>query len=168
MFVDRTNAYVLANEPFDATNVGAELLATWRKEPVEVNAVYGYVRAREYENTAFEDVPLTPRQSVTVLGMLEDEDVGRLVLEWFYTGRQRLEANPYRRDGVPYAMVGVLAEKVFGKFRLFVNAEDLNNVRQTRFDPLLRPAQGVDGRWTVDEWAPLAGRVINGGIRLKF
>jgi iron complex outermembrane receptor protein len=41
-------------------------------------------------------------------------------------------------------------------------------MRQTRFDPLLRPAQGVDGRWTVDEWAPLAGRVINGGIRLKF
>jgi len=26
----------------------------------------------------------------------------------------------------------------------------------------------VDGRWTVDAWAPLDGRVLNGGIRLKF
>jgi iron complex outermembrane receptor protein len=105
---------------------------------------------------------------VTVLGTLEDEDVGRIVLEWFYTGRQRLEANPYRDTSLPYTMVGVLAEKVFGKLRVFVNAEDLNNVRQTQFDPLLRPTQGVDGRWTVDEWAPLDGRRINGGIRVKF
>ncbi len=26
----------------------------------------------------------------------------------------------------------------------------------------------IDGRWTVDAWAPLDGRVLNGGIRLKF
>jgi iron complex outermembrane receptor protein len=168
LFVDRTTTYMLANQPFATTNVGTELLATWRKEPLSINAVYDFVRAREYENTTFEDVPLTPRHSVTVLGTLEDEDVGRIVLEWFYTGRQRLEANPYRDTSPSYTMVGVLAEKVFGKLRVFVNAEDLNNVRQTQFDPLLRPTQGVDGRWTVDEWAPLDGRRINGGVRVKF
>ena len=168
VFVDQTTAYVLANQPFASTNVGTELLATWRREPVLVNAVYGYVRAREYENTAFEDVPLTPRHSVTVLGGMEDEDFGRFVFEWFYTGRQRLEANPFRDESVPFMTIGVLVEKVFGKVRLFVNAEDLNNVRQTQYDPLVRPTQGPDGRWTVDAWAPLDGRVINGGIRVKF
>jgi outer membrane receptor for ferrienterochelin and colicins len=25
-----------------------------------------------------------------------------------------------------------------------------------------------DGRWTVDAWAPLEGRVINGGLRVSF
>jgi hypothetical protein len=25
-----------------------------------------------------------------------------------------------------------------------------------------------DGYWTVDAWAPLDGRVINGGMRLSF
>jgi iron complex outermembrane receptor protein len=168
LFVDRTTAYVLANQPFASTNVGTELLATWRKEPLSVNAVYGYVDAREYENTTFEDVPLTPRHSVTVLATLEDEDVGRLVLEWFYTGRQRLEANPYRDEGVPYNTIGVMGEKVFGKLRVFVNGENLLDVRQTQFDPLLRPAQGIDGRWTVDAWAPLDGRNINAGVRVKF
>jgi iron complex outermembrane receptor protein len=69
---------------------------------------------------------------------------------------------------VTYATVGVLAEKVFGKLRVFINAENLLNVRQTQYDPLLRPTQGVDGRWTVDAWAPLDGRNINGGIRVKF
>jgi len=28
--------------------------------------------------------------------------------------------------------------------------------------------RGVDGRWTVDAWAPLDGRNINGGIRVNF
>lgn len=168
MFVERTTAYVLSNQPFDSTNVGTELLATWRKEPVSVNAVYGYVRAREYENTTFEDVPLTPRHSFTVLGEIEDEDVGRVVLEWFYTGRQRLEANPYREKSVPYATVGLMVEKVVGKFRVYVNGEDLLNVLQTNYNPLLRATQGPDGRWVVDAWAPLDGRNINGGVRVKF
>jgi iron complex outermembrane receptor protein len=168
IYVERTAAYVLANQPFDSTNVGTELLATWRREPVLVNAVYGYVRAREYENTAFEDVPLTPHHSFTLLGGMEDDEFGRFVFEWFYTGHQRLEANPYRQQGVPFMTIGLLVEKVFGKVRLFVNAEDLNNVRQTQFDPLVSPAQGPDGRWAVDAWAPLDGRIINGGIRVKF
>jgi len=168
LFVERTSAYVLANQPFASTNNGIELLATWRQAPVLVNAVYGYVRAREYENAAFEDVPLTPRHTFTLLGGMEDEDFGRFVFEWFYTGRQRLEANPFRDESVKFTTFGLLVEKVFGKVRLFVNAEDLNNARQTQYDPLARPTQGSDGRWTVDAWAPLDGRNINGGIRVKF
>jgi outer membrane receptor for ferrienterochelin and colicins len=168
LFVERTTAYVLANQPFASTTNGVELLATWRREPVLVNAVYGYIHAREYENTAFEDVPLTPRHSFTVLGGIEDDDFGRFILEWFYTGRQRLEANPFRDESVPFTTIGLMVEKVFGKVRLFVNAEDVNNVRQTQYDPLVRPVQGPDGRWTVDAWAPLDGRNINGGIRVKF
>ena len=65
-------------------------------------------------------------------------------------------------------MVGILAERVFGKVRVFVNGENLNNVQQTQFDPLIRPIRGVDGRWTVDAWAPLDGRNINAGVRLRF
>jgi outer membrane receptor for ferrienterochelin and colicins len=41
-------------------------------------------------------------------------------------------------------------------------------VRQTRWDPVIRPTQSADGRWTVDAWAPLEGRVINGGLRIVF
>ena len=51
---------------------------------------------------------------------------------------------------------------------VFINGENLTNVQQTDWDPLLRPSRGVDGRWTVDAWAPLDGRVINGGVRFRF
>ena len=62
----------------------------------------------------------------------------------------------------------MLAERRVGRFRLFVNAENITDVRQTRYDRLLRPGAGADGRWTVDAWAPLDGRVINGGVRVGF
>ena len=42
--------------------------------------------------------------------------------------------------------------------RLFVNAENLLNISQTRYDPLVRPQQHFDGKWTVDAWTLLEGR----------
>ncbi len=111
---------------------------------------------------------LTPRHFLTLLGTWEREGAGRVGVEWFYVGRQRLEANPFRDESVPYALIGLLAERVVGKIRLFVNGENLTNFRQTDHDPLIRPSRGADGRWTVDAWGPLDGRNINAGIRLRF
>jgi outer membrane receptor for ferrienterochelin and colicins len=76
----------------------------------------------------------------------------------------------YRRCGsssVGYVLFALL-ERRFGRIRLFVNAENLGGIRQTEWDPLVRPSQAVDGRWTVDAWAPLDCRVINGGVRFTF
>jgi iron complex outermembrane receptor protein len=61
-----------------------------------------------------------------------------------------------------------LIEKRFGHARPFVNGENLGNVKQPDWDPLLRPTRGIDGRWAVDAWAPLDGRNINGGVPVQF
>jgi outer membrane receptor for ferrienterochelin and colicins len=65
-------------------------------------------------------------------------------------------------------LFGGLVERKIGRIRLFVNVENLGNVHQTSSDPLVRPSRAVDGRSTVDAWAPLDGRVINGGARVSF
>jgi outer membrane receptor for ferrienterochelin and colicins len=166
--VDRTPAYVLRNLVRPTTNVGAEVLGTFRREPFSVTGTYTYVQARETVDGIDQDVPQTPRHSAGLVGMWEAEDIARVGVEWYYTGRQALEENPYRPVSEPYMIVGVLAERQFGRIRLFVNAENLSGVRQTRWDPLLRPTRAVDGRWTVDAWAPLDGRNVNGGIRILF
>ena len=67
-----------------------------------------------------------------------------------------------------YVEVGVLGEVRIGDVHLFLNLENLSDVRQTHYDPLLLPAQAPDGRWTTDVWAPLEGRVFNGGVRFEF
>ena len=168
VYVERGDAYILRNLLEPTTNVGIELLATVRHEPFALTASYTYVRSQEVVDGRQQDVPLTPRHSAGVVGMWEEEGVGRVGVEWYYTGRQALEENPYRTTSEPYSVLGLLAEKQWGWLRLFINLENLTGVRQTQWDPLLRPTRAVDGRWTVDAWAPLEGRNINGGLRVMF
>lgn len=168
LYVERSDEFVLGNLDDPTVNAGLELLATVRREPYALTATYTYVRARETVNGHEQDVPLTPRHGAGVVAMWEAEDAGRVGVEWYYTGRQALDENPYRSTSEPYTIVGVLAEKQFGRIRLFVNGENLTGVRQTGWDPLLRSTRAADGRWTVDAWAPVEGRNINGGLRLAF
>jgi outer membrane receptor for ferrienterochelin and colicins len=162
--VERSGRYELTNLPGAARNTGAELLGTFRQAPFSVTASYTYVRSRE-EGA---DTPLTPRQSFGLVGMWEKDEVWRVGVECYYTGRQRLEENPYRSQSEPYVSLGMLVERRIGPAGLFLNAENLTDARQTRWDRLVRPSRAADGRWTVDAWAPLDGRVINGGVRFRF
>ena len=158
--VDRSRGLVLTNLAGPTTNSGVELLGTLRLRPYSATATYTYVRSRE---------PLTPRHSAGIVGMWEREHAGRAGVELYVTGAQRLDENPFRTTSRPYVILGLLAERQVGPhLSLFVNGENLTGVRQTRWDPLVRPARAPDGRWTVDAWAPLEGRNINGGTRFRF
>src|SRR5207244_1044294 len=166
--VERTGSFVLTNLQEPTTNAGVEALAVWKADDFSFVANYTYVRSRETTDEGRVDVPLTPRHSVGLDAAWEWEGKARLGVEWFYTGEQRLEANPYRMESRPYSVFGVLATRRVGRALVFINGENLTDVRQTGWGPLLRPARGIDGRWTVDAWAPLDGRNINGGVRLAF
>lgn len=146
---------------------GTELYAVFRREPLVFIATHTWLQSTEPDpdNGARREVPLTPRRALSFDGMYENEEWGRVSVEVYYIGRQQLDDNPYRSQSRPYLILGTLAERRLGRVRLFVNAENLLDVRQTRFDPLLRDAPDRFGRWTVEEWAPLEGRVLNAGIR---
>jgi outer membrane receptor for ferrienterochelin and colicins len=168
LHVERETLYAIRNLDEPTINTGVELLGTVRRAPFSVTGSYTYVRARENAGRMSEDVPLTPRHSAGVVAMAEWEDVGRIGLEWYYTGQQRLEADPFRDVSEPYIIVGLLAERRFGRYRFFVNGENLTDTRQTKWGPMLRPSPAADGRIATDVWAPLDGRTINGGVRIQF
>ncbi len=160
--------FVLRNLAEPSTNTGVEALGVWKTDDFSFVANYAFVRSRQTTDEGRVDVPLTPRHSIGLDAAWEWEGAGRLGVEWFYTGAQRLEANPFRTESRSYSVFGVLATRRIGRVLVFINGENLTDVRQTRWEPLVRPARGVDGRWTVDAWAPLDGRNINGGVRLTF
>lgn len=149
---------------------GVEALVRWRDGPFVVTGSYLHVDASEPAEVGpgRRAVPLTPRHSAGLVAMWEDHDRGRIGFEAYYTGRQPLEDNPYRDEGKPYLEVGLLGEVVLGRYRVFLNLENLLDVRQTRLDPLVLPSRAPDGRWTVDAWSPLDGFVANAGIRVRF
>jgi outer membrane receptor for ferrienterochelin and colicins len=162
------STYVLSNLKEDTVITGADAIATFRREPFSLTATYTYARSREGVGADRSDVPLTPRHSAGVIAMWEREDRGRIGVEGYLTGRQRLDDNPYRSESAAYVLFGGLVERRLGKLRVFVNAENLGGVRQSDWSPVLRTIRAVDGRWTVDAWAPLEGRVLNGGFRVAF
>jgi iron complex outermembrane receptor protein len=57
-------------------------------------------------------------------------------------------------------------KRVGSRATVFMNAENLLNVRLGDYQPLVRSEPGSGGRWTVDAWAPLEGSMINMGLRL--
>ena len=159
---------VNASDP--TRTAGSELLARIRGGGFNFVLAHTFTRSTEIdlEHGTRRTVPLTPRHTAGMDLMWEKEGRSRVGFEVYYTGRQQLDDDPYRDESLPYWVFGLLLERRFGPVRLFLNGEDLSNVRQTRFSPLVRPRQHFDGRWTVDAWAPLEGRVINGGFRLSF
>ncbi len=167
----------VAPEQFALLNVsepawvwGAEAIGRYRAEGGSVAATYSWTRATELDpdRGGRRETPLTPRHAATLTAIREGERWGRIGVEAYFTGRQGLDADPYRQASRSYVLVGVLGERRFGRLRLFVNAENLGNVRQTTYAPLVRPDRRPDGRWTVDAWAPLDGVVVNGGVRVVF
>jgi outer membrane receptor for ferrienterochelin and colicins len=149
---------------------GAEALVRWEADPFHLTGTYVLTRATEEAGGGGgrREVPLTPRHTAGAVVAWEDGDRGRVGVELYYTGRQALEKNPYRSSSPGYVVFGFLVERRVGPVRLFLNAENLLDARQTRWDPLVLPDRSPEGRWTTDVWGPLEGRVLNGGIRLEL
>ena len=109
--VDRIDIYQLVNLAQPTHNAGVEFLGTLRKAPFSATLSYTYVHSRQFEFGKRVDTPLTPRQSFGLVGMWEKEKVARIGVESYYTGKQRLEDNPYRTESKPYVLFGFLAER---------------------------------------------------------
>jgi outer membrane receptor for ferrienterochelin and colicins len=149
---------------------GAELLARYRWDSFTVTGSYVYVDASEPDpdGGGRRTVPVTPKQTAGFVAMWEEEGIGRLGFEAYYTGEQDLDDNPFRTESKPYVEIGMMGELDLGTFSVFANAENILDVRQTENNPLIRPVRAPDGNWTVDAWSPLEGFILNVGMRFKF
>ncbi len=150
---------------------GAELFGRFRSGPWVATATHTWVNATQAGDLAGmprENVPLTPKRTFSLIAAWEKHGVARVGLEVYRTGVQQLEDNPYRTESAPYTIIGLLAERRFGRLRVFLNLENLTDVRQSDYNPLLRPVASPVGQLVVSAWAPLEGRTLNGGIRFAF
>jgi iron complex outermembrane receptor protein len=159
----------LVNADDPVRTYGTEFLVRYRRGPLGLMATHAFTRAteRDLDTGARREVPLTPRHAGS-LNAAWEAAWGRAGVEAYYTGRQALDDDPYLGQGRRYLLFGGLVEHRIGRLRLFLNVENLADVRQTKDAPLVLPQRRPDGRWTVDAWAPLDGRVWNGGVRVTF
>jgi len=149
---------------------GAELLLRYRWRDIKFTGSYLYTDATKDGESSFDRVPLalTPKHSAGLVVMWEEHGSHMVGFEAYYTGTQSLESNPYRERSDPYWHLGLLGQITLGQVSLFINAENLLNVRQTKEDSLVLPEQAPSGRWTTDIWSRNDGFTVNAGLRFQF
>lgn len=161
---------VFENAPEPTRTHGTEVIVRYRHEGFLAMFTHAWTNSTEIDldSGGRRDVPLTPKHYGSLNLIWEREGVGGVGFETYVFGRQPLEDDPSLESGRPYVLLGALARRRFGKFLVYLNAENLLDVRQTREEKMVLEARRPDGRWLVDAWAPLDGRVFNAGVRVFF
>ncbi len=153
---------------------GSEMLLRYYWQDVKLTASYLYLDATEQaadasqSNAKRRDIALTPQHSAGFVAMWEQHGNFRAGFEAYYTGKQRLNDNPFMDYSKPYWHLGLMGEITLGQFSWFINLENLLDVRQTDEHPMLLPNRAASGQWTTDIWSRNDGFIVNAGVRLKF
>jgi outer membrane receptor for ferrienterochelin and colicins len=131
----------------------------------DIHAFLGYSfidTQRRYDNLTGM-IPLTAKHRLYFTTLYETDKL-KTGFEAFYSGQQQ------RTDGTitrSYWTMGYMIERKWSFGSIFINFENFLDVRQSRFEPLVRgtPTQPT---FVTDIYAPTDGRIINGGIKLKL
>lgn len=159
------------NAPGPAETKAIEFFASRSWGPWHATAIYGYLDGISFDpaDSVTKAATLVPRHAIGGGIGYEPATGGLVTIDAFYTGEQPLAADPYRSKSVPYTLVCILwVQPIRGGLELWLNGENLLNVKQTQYDPLLLPAPDALGRRTTQVWGPLEGRVVNLGLRFKW
>lgn len=147
-------------------SIGGEYSLRLTYAEFKLSIGYTYLYATEETPAITSEIALNPRHSLGIVAMFENhEEQLKMGLENYWTGSQHVERNPFRTLTPPYWITGFIAEKGFGNVRLFVNLENIFDTRQTKYEPLFVGNLVTGSTQTLPVYAPLEGRVINGGIR---
>lgn len=106
---------------------------------------------------------LTPKHRINSVLFYEVHDEWKIGLEAYYFSKQKLSDG---LTGKSYWMTGLMAEKIWTKFSLYINFENFTDARQTRFDTIYTGT--INQPVFRDIYAPLEGFVINGGIKIRL
>ncbi|HLN54666.1 MAG TPA: TonB-dependent receptor [Bacteroidales bacterium] len=130
----------------------------------DMSLFLGYTLAdvEEHHDDVISDYPLVARHRLNNILMYEIEDRLRVGLEAYYFSRQNLSDGA---AGKEHWIFGLMIEKMWEKFSLFLNFENITDTRQTRFDTIFTgPVTDPVFR---DIYAPVDGFVINGGFKIR-
>jgi outer membrane receptor for ferrienterochelin and colicins len=140
----------------------------------ETNARVGYGIAKLFVGYTFTDakagylpgdrrVTLLPRNKINSSLVFEEHENFKTGIEFYYASSQTLDDRSRTRA---LAEVGLFGEKTFGKFSIFINAENITDVRQSRYGPVVFPPHQTPT--FAEIYTHTEGRVFNGGVKIRL
>ncbi len=160
---------ILENATGPTVTTGTEITTQWTYGHFKLLLGYTYTFATQDNHGLRYELELNPRHILSTILMYEDATAGwRAGIENYYIGHQLVDRNPFRSTTPDYSLTGALCEKTIGKVKLFINIENMFDIRQTKFDPTFIGNPFGGSFRLLHTYAPLEGRVINGGLRLTL
>jgi iron complex outermembrane receptor protein len=126
-------------------------------------AGYTFTDVKIHLEGSSSNFPLTPKHRLGIVLIYEIHDDLRIGLEAYYTGKQTLSSGANVTD---FWINGLMIEKRFDKFSLFLNFENFLDTRQSKYGAMFTGSP--ENPNFVEIYAPTDGRIINGGIKIKF
>ena len=124
---------------------------------------YTYTDAKQNLNNVLFANPLTAKHRVNAVLMYEVEDQWKIGLETYTFSKQKLNNGTI---GENYVIMGLMAEKLWERFSIYINFENFTDTRQTKFDTIYNGS--INNPQFKDIYAPLDGFVMNGGIKFRL
>ncbi len=153
--------YVQPRGNLDTKGMETNVKLTYGDFKLFVGYTYADVNQHTEGNTT--TYPLVSKHRLNNVLMYEIEDKLKIGLEAYYFSPQQLNDGG---RGKSYWTAGLMTEKIWEKFSIFVNLENLTDTRQTKFDSIYTGS--ITNPTFRDIYAPVDGFIINGGIKLKF
>jgi len=124
---------------------------------------YTCTNANTYFGAQKEWLLLTARHRLNNLMLYEIEQKFKVDVEVYYFSKKKLSGVS---EGRSYWLAGLIAEKTWKEFSLFINFENLTNTRQSKFERIFTGT--IDQPVFKDIYASVKGFVANGGIRIRL
>jgi iron complex outermembrane receptor protein/outer membrane receptor for ferrienterochelin and colicins len=142
---------------------GFETNARLSYDIVKLFAGYTFTKAIASYLVGNQTLPLTPKSRINSALLFEKESNFKTGFEAYYTSSQFL-SDGFRTK--PFWVMGIFGEKTFGKYSLFINFENITDVRQGRFSQVVFPPHQMP---TFSEiYMHTEGRIINGGLKIRL
>ncbi|MEQ1604002.1 MAG: TonB-dependent receptor [Pyrinomonadaceae bacterium] len=160
---DASNIYRFSNSSSSVISKGIEsnLRLGYRVAKLFVGYTLTEAKAGYFAGTR--RVTLLPKHRVNSSLVFEKHESYKFGAEFYFASRQTLEDRSLTRST---AEVGLFGEKTFGKVSLFINGENLTDVRQGRYGLVVIPPH--TNPTFAEIYTHLEGRVFNGGIKVRF
>ena len=156
----QNNAFV--NAPGDLNTKGTETNIKIFMDELGIYLGYTYTDTKQHFNNNTFPQTLTPKNKISADVTYEIENSFRAGIEGFYTSQQLLSDGSTGRS---YFTFGLLIQKMWKHFDIFINGENLTDQRQTRWGSIYTGS--ITNPVFKDIYAPLEGVVINVGIKIK-
>lgn len=156
-------SYQLQNIPGHIVTKGAETNIKLGYHELALYLGYTYTNAKVHNNGTVSDNPLTSEHRFNGALVYEVDGKWKFGTEIYYFSRQKLSDGTQGRN---YWLTGLVAERLWNKFSLFINFENFGDVRQTKFESIYNGT--ITNPIFKDIYAPLEGFVVNGGIKIRL